>query len=119
MGKAGTLVVIRGNSGSGKSTTAIEVQQRFGRGTCAVVAQDVVLVATTPHALFYSFDLTLDQTLIRHAGRPLAASIPESTMRQWYRGWQPLPFVDEVRIDADWSLDAIVDRIYRDVVAVR
>lgn len=34
-----TLVVIRGNSGSGKSTVGREVQQRYGRG-CALVEQD-------------------------------------------------------------------------------
>ncbi|GAB2545005.1 P-loop NTPase family protein [Nocardia heshunensis] len=36
------LVVIRGNSSSGKSTTALAVQQRFERGTCLLVPQDVV-----------------------------------------------------------------------------
>ncbi|MEV0900001.1 AAA family ATPase [Actinoplanes sp. NPDC049802] len=34
-----TLVVIRGNSGSGKTTTAREVRRRYGRGT-ALVEQD-------------------------------------------------------------------------------
>ncbi|MGW4244520.1 hypothetical protein [Nocardia sp. NPDC004722] len=36
------LVVIRGNSSSGKSTTALAVQQRFARGACLLVPQDVV-----------------------------------------------------------------------------
>ena len=34
-----TLVVIRGNSGSGKSTIAREVRRRYGRG-CALIEQD-------------------------------------------------------------------------------
>jgi predicted kinase len=34
-----TLVIIRGNSGSGKSTVAIDVRRRYGRG-CALVEQD-------------------------------------------------------------------------------
>jgi predicted kinase len=34
-----TLVVIRGNSGSGKTTTAREVRHRYGRG-CALLEQD-------------------------------------------------------------------------------
>lgn len=42
MGGAGRLVVIRGNSGSGKSTVAGFVQRRFDRGLCAVVSQDHV-----------------------------------------------------------------------------
>ncbi|MFI6757481.1 kinase [Rhodococcus sp. BL-253-APC-6A1W] len=36
------LVVIRGDSGSGKSTVARAVQYRFGKAECAVVAQDNV-----------------------------------------------------------------------------
>jgi predicted kinase len=39
---AGVLVVLRGNSGSGKTSVAREVQRRLPRGTCAVVSQDVV-----------------------------------------------------------------------------
>jgi predicted kinase len=34
-----TLVIIRGNSGSGKSTAAAEVRRRHGRG-CALIEQD-------------------------------------------------------------------------------
>ena len=34
-----TLVIVRGNSGSGKSTVAKEVRRRFGRG-CALLEQD-------------------------------------------------------------------------------
>ncbi|MEY9953361.1 AAA family ATPase [Leifsonia sp. EB34] len=40
--RAGALVVLRGNSGSGKSTVARLVQGEFGPGECLVVAQDVV-----------------------------------------------------------------------------
>ncbi|MFD9547272.1 hypothetical protein ACFWBG_07800 [Nocardia salmonicida] len=36
-------------------------------------------------------------------------------MASWYHGWQPLPFVEEVRIDASWTLDVATDRIYRDI----
>ncbi|WP_407651474.1 AAA family ATPase [Actinoplanes sandaracinus] len=39
MGSEPTLVVVRGNSGSGKTTTAREVRRRYGRG-CALIEQD-------------------------------------------------------------------------------
>jgi predicted kinase len=42
MDRSGTLVVLRGNSGSGKSTVARMVQRRFDRATCLVVGQDRV-----------------------------------------------------------------------------
>lgn len=35
------LILLRGNSGSGKSTTARELQRRLGRGTL-IIAQDIV-----------------------------------------------------------------------------
>lgn len=159
------LVVIRGNSASGKSTVATAVQRRFERGECAVVAQDAVrrqmlrefdepgafnirlieqiataclqedlvvivegildsrkygpmlkrLTDNAPQSLFYAFDLTFEETLRRHATRPQAASIPEALLADWYRGWQPLRFVAETRIDASWSIEATIDRIYRDI----
>ncbi|WP_218020414.1 adenylyl-sulfate kinase, partial [Nocardia sienata] len=161
----GVLVVIRGNSASGKSSTAVAVQRRFDHSRCAVVSQDTVrrnmlrefdepgafnidlieqiarsclargmvvivegifdvhrygpmlerLVTSARRALLYSFDLTFAETLARHAGRPQAATIPPDQMASWYHGWQPLPFADETRIDATWTLDAVVDRIYRDI----
>ncbi|WP_069166829.1 AAA family ATPase [Nocardia altamirensis] len=163
------LVVIRGNSASGKSTAAAAVQRRFERGECAVVPQDLVrrnmlrefdepgafnitlieqiartclasgrvvlvegildahrygpmlerLTASAPRSLHYSFDLTFEETLARHAGRPQAATIPEQMMADWYHGWQPLPFVDEVRIDATWTVEAIANRIQDDILAAR
>ncbi|WP_067540700.1 AAA family ATPase [Nocardia crassostreae] len=162
------LVVIRGNSGSGKSTVARAVQQRFPRAKCLVVQQDTVrrimlreldtpgavnieliehiasyglarglvvivegildadryggmlerLTRSAAHALFFSFDLSFEQTLVRHANRPQAREFSSEQMAQWYHGWQPLPFADEVRIDADWALDVIVDRICRDIRVV-
>lgn len=73
------------------------------------------LSSAAGQALHYGFDLTFEQTLVRHAGRPQAQQFPPELMAQWYHGWQPLPFVDEVRIDASWDLDSVVDRIYRDI----
>ncbi|MEV3961588.1 adenylyl-sulfate kinase [Nocardia sp. NPDC050193] len=164
-GGKGVLVVIRGNSASGKSSTAVAVQRRFDHSRCAVVSQDTVrrnmlrefdeagafnidlveqiarsclargmvvivegildanrygpmlerLLTSVDRALLYSFDLTFAETLVRHAGRPQAASIPPEQMAGWYHGWQPLPFADETRIDATRALDAVVERICRDI----
>lgn len=38
----GTLVVLRGNSGSGKSTAARRIQEQHDRAQCLVVGQDQV-----------------------------------------------------------------------------
>ncbi|MFI1912710.1 AAA family ATPase [Nocardia sp. NPDC020380] len=160
------LVVIRGNSGSGKSTAARGVQERFPRAKCLVVSQDAVrrhmlresdipagvnidliehiaafglargstvivegildadrygemlerISGMAAHALFYSFDLAFEETLLRHAGRPQAEEFSSEQMAEWYHGWQGLGFVDEVRIGGDWGMGAVVERIYGDVV---
>ncbi|WP_067820996.1 AAA family ATPase [Nocardia inohanensis] len=165
----GTLVVLRGNSGSGKSTAALAVQHSFPRAECLVVQQDTVrrtmlrehdivgaanidliehiaafglarslvvivegildahrygdmlerLTASAAHALHYGFDLSFEETLARHTTRPQAQQFSPEQMAQWYHGWQPLSFVDEVRLDASWSLDTLVDRIVRDIRAAR
>lgn len=163
------LVVIRGNSASGKSTAAASLQRRFGRGMCAVVSQDLVrrqmmrefdepdqlnieliayiaqfclsrgviavvegilhadrygamlqrLAADAPRSLFYAYDLSLAETLSRHAGRPKASSIPAEQLRQWYHGWQPLAGMAETRFDASWTVDAVTERIRSDITAAR
>lgn len=160
-----TLVVIRGNSGSGKTTVANGVQQRFPRASCLVVPQDTVrrhmlresdvpgaanidliehiaafglirglivivegildanrygaalerLTESATRSFHYGFDLSFDETVRRHAGRPQADQFTPDQMAQWYHGWQPLPFVDEVRLDATCGLEAIVNRICDDI----
>ncbi|MFF0546638.1 MULTISPECIES: AAA family ATPase [Nocardia] len=166
-GAGGVLVGLRGNSGSGKTTVARAVQQRFARASCLVVAQDVVrrtmlretdapgavnidliehvaafglarglivivegildadrygemlerLSMSAGSAMFYSFDLSFAETVRRHASRPQAQEFSPTQMGQWYHGWQPLAFVDEVRIDASWQLETVVDQIVGDICA--
>ncbi|WP_433620967.1 GNAT family N-acetyltransferase [Nocardia sp. CA-120079] len=164
--KSGRLVVIRGNSGSGKTTVARQLQRRFDRGQCLVIGQDAVrreflresdvsggynidllrdiatlglergltvvvegiltarrygtmlqqLATTAERACFYAFDLTFADTVQRHSGRRAkTAEFDRDDMRKWYHGWDPLGFVDEVRIDATHILEDIVDMIYTDI----
>ncbi|AJC22566.1 AAA family ATPase [Pandoraea pulmonicola] len=158
------LIVLRGNSGSGKSTIARMLSERL-KPHSAWIEQDhvrrIVLrekdvpLGDTPdllslmaryclergrhtivegilHAerygpmlealrdshsgptLFYSFDLSFEETLRRHATRHLP-DVNEQMMRRWYLGWQPLPFCSEERILAGQSLDQILDRIESDM----
>ncbi|MFC9964462.1 AAA family ATPase [Nocardia ignorata] len=58
------LVVLRGNSGSGKSTVARLVQERVGKGRCAVVGQDVVRrIILREHDASGAFNVTLIETI--------------------------------------------------------
>jgi predicted kinase len=128
------LVVLRGNSGSGKSTVARLVRERCGRG-CALVEQDylrrivlrerdrpggvapLLIAQTARFALDHGYhvvlegilaaaryaevigslwrahrgrsfcfylEVSLEETLRRHATRPQAADFGEEQMRSWY-----------------------------------
>jgi len=129
------LIVIRGNSGSGKSSVAKELREAYGRGV-AWVSQDLIrrtilrekdqpgavniglIDEVTRYSLkhgyhvildgilladryepmltslardhpglsrFYYLDVSLAETLRRHATRPQAAEFGADDMRGWYR----------------------------------
>lgn len=155
MGNLSTLVVLRGNSGSGKSTVARTVQERFPRASCLLVSQDrvrremlnepdvwgaanielietiaawglqrgmVVIVegilnarrygamldrlrGQTPQSFFFAWDLEFEETARRHSERLKRVNFTIEDMAEWYHGWQPLEFVDEMRFDASISAD--------------
>jgi chloramphenicol 3-O-phosphotransferase len=85
------LIVLRGNSASGKSSVAAGLRERFGRGL-AVVAQDNlrctvarcaldagfhvvvegILAADRGPTRHYYLDVPFDEPLARHATKPIA-----------------------------------------------
>jgi predicted kinase len=52
-----------------------------------------------PSHVFY-LDISLEETLRRHAGRPLAAEVSPEQLRQWYRPRDVLGVPGEVVLDA-------------------
>ncbi|WP_170835390.1 kinase [Arthrobacter alpinus] len=65
---------------------------------------------------FYAYDLTLEETLRRHATRAhKQADFGEKAMRGWYHGWDPLTGIEERPITAEESLAETVARILNDV----
>lgn len=165
VGTEGTrLVVLRGNSASGKSSVAAGLRERFGRGV-ALVGQDnlrrVVLrerdrpgaaniglidltaryaldagyhvvvegILTAAHygdmlarlradhrgpTHGYYLDVPFEETVARHATRPIAHDVDESQLRDWYRPRDLLPGGSETVIGADSTLSGTVDRIMLD-----
>ncbi|GIM94422.1 AAA family ATPase [Paractinoplanes toevensis] len=163
---APTLVIIRGNSGSGKSTVAAEVRRRYGRG-CALIEQDylrrVVLrehgsdhaprvapgfITTVVRAALDSgyhvvlegilhtrqygpalreliadhrgptfafwLEVSFDETLHRHAGRPDLAHVTAETMRGWYTPMDLLGLPGEQIITEESTVEDSVARILHD-----
>ncbi|MET7727319.1 kinase [Streptomyces mirabilis] len=158
------LVVLRGNSASGKSSVAGGLRDRFGRGL-ALVGQDnlhrIVLRErdrpgaaniglinlTARYALdagyhvvvegilyadrygdmltqlradhrgpthAYHLHVPFEQTLARHATKPIANAVGEPQPRDWYRPLDLLPGGIETIIGADSTLTETVDRIMLD-----
>jgi predicted kinase len=139
------LIVLRGNSGAGKSTVARALRDAYGRGV-AWVSQDLIRriilkEADRPGAAniglidqiarysldhgyhvvldgifyadryermlaalnrdhvgisrFYYLDVSMDETLRRHATRPQAADFGPDDMRQWHRPGDFLSLIRE------------------------
>ena len=156
-----TLMVIRGNSGSGKSSVARELRLRYGRG-CALIEQDylrrivlrehdkpgglapALITQTTRFALdhgyhvvlegimaaarytdmldslrrahrgrtvFFYLDVSLPETLRRHAGRPQSSQFTTENMRDWYQPGDLLGFAEEHVIPENSSMQDTITRI--------
>jgi adenylate kinase family enzyme len=152
------LVVLRGNSGSGKTTVARTLCDAYGRGA-AWVSQDLIrrvilrekdrpggvniglIDQVTRYALdhgyhvvldgilyadryepmlaglqrdhlgrssFYYLDVSLEETLLRHLGRPQASEFTHEDMRQWYRPRDLLSAIRERIVPETTSLHATV-----------
>ncbi|MEE1760981.1 AAA family ATPase [Streptomyces sp. SP18BB07] len=163
------LVVLRGNSASGKSSVAAGLRERFGRGL-ALVGQDNLrrtvlhehdrpgaaniglIDLTARYALDagfhvvvegilyadrygdmlarlradhrgpthgYYLDVPFDETLARHATKPIADVVDGTRLRDWYRPRDLLPGGIETVIGADSALGETVDRIMADTGLAR
>lgn len=159
-----TLIVLRGNSASGKSSVAAELRNRYGRGI-ALVGQDnlrrVVLRErdvvgganiglidlTVRHAMEHGFhtvlegllyvahygemlaglladyrnrahcyylDVPYEETLARHATKPIADEVSPEVLAEWYRPLDLLPGGVETVIPAASTLQETADRVMRE-----
>lgn len=62
----------------------------------------------------YIYDVPFEETVRRHATKPVANAFGADEMQQWYRGFEPIDELDEIVITADDSLDATVARVLED-----
>ncbi len=158
------LVVLRGNSASGKSSVAAGIRARFGRGLALVeqdnlrrvvlrerdrpdaaniglidtvaryaldagyhVVVEGILYADHYGAMLarlradhrgpthgYYLHVPFDETLARHATKPIAGEVSEADLRDWYRHRDLLPGGAETVVGAGSSLAETVEHIMRD-----
>jgi adenylate kinase family enzyme len=160
------LIVLRGNSGSGKSTIAQALRDAYGGRGVAWVSQDLIrriilkerdvpggvniglIDQIARHALdqnyhvvldgifyadryeamlgrladdhrglslFYYLDISIDETIRRHATRPQAADFSPEDMRQWYRARDLLRSVQERVITQASTLQDTISLILADL----
>lgn len=62
----------------------------------------------------YIWDLPFEETVRRHATKPVAGEFGPADMRQWWRGFQPVDGLGESVIGPDSDFDATVARISAD-----
>ncbi|MFC8764788.1 kinase [Streptomyces sp. NPDC057193] len=62
----------------------------------------------------YYLDVPFDETLARHATKPIADDVNEAQLRDWYRPRDLLPDGIETVIGADSPLHETIDRIMRE-----
>ena len=87
------LILIRGNSASGKSTLARAVREALAPAPTAVVGQD--------------------ETLRRHTHKRVT-SCGEDDLARWWNGRQLIPGLAERLIPAEWELDRTVAAVVAD-----
>ncbi|MEU9339154.1 kinase [Streptomyces sp. NPDC048290] len=157
------LLVLRGNSASGKSSVAAGLRARYGRGI-ALVGQDVLrrevlrerdvpgganiglIELTVRHALDHGFhtvlegilsvahygamlarlradyagrdhwfylDVPFEETLARHATKPIADTVGAAQLREWYHPADLLPGGLETVVPASSALAETVELVLR------
>ncbi len=162
------LIVLRGNSGSGKSTTAkllrdtalqngskqkialveqdylrrivLKEKEREGTNNIDLIFQTSVfalerdyvvilegifyseryremlqeLSKLSPDNYFYYFNVSLPETLKRHAFKPNAHEFGEKEMTEWYKAYDVLGFENEKVIEEHVNQQEIIDEILED-----
>lgn len=169
MASAPALVILRGNSASGKSTIARRAQRALPRGRVAVIGQDQVrrdilrehgdsepadTIALTevmvrhcldrgrtvivegifktaryremfegllaghdgPHLVYY-LDVSLEETLRRHALKPIAGHVSEEEVSSWYVERDLLELPGEVVLAEGRSEGELVAALLADLAA--
>ena len=129
----GKLIILRGNSGSGKSTIAKRLQKKLGHNTM-IISQDEIrrnmlhvndggdtpaiplmkeLLQYGSEVYSFYFDIPFEETLKHHLTREKSREFGEESMRRW---WVEKDFSDRLKetvITADMDIDTIIDKIYK------
>lgn len=59
----------------------------------------------------YLYDISFEETLRRHATKPVAGAFGEQEMRAWWKGLQPVDGLDEKILEESLALDEAAARV--------
>ena len=105
------LIILRGNSGSGKTTTAKALQQsKVYRPLYEVCIQEF---GSNIYAYYY--DLPFEETLRRHETKPNRHEFGESAMRRWWSEKDYIGIIDEKIILQEMEQEETVEMIYKEI----
>lgn len=157
------LIILRGNSGSGKTTVAKLLQQKLGSETMLIsqdtIRRDIMNTSDTAgnlaidlisqlakyghvhcqfciiegildsknyrnmlleviklydHSFSYYFDLSFEETLLRHQMKKEAVEFGEIELRKWWLPQDYLAITDEQLITKESTIPMIIDKIWKD-----
>lgn len=127
------LIILRGNSGSGKTTIAKELQNSFQRGKAMVVSQDEIRLGILntkdrkdnpaielmdsfdKNVYVYYFDLSFDETLVRHSKREKSKDFGPDRMKEWWLEKDYLSVPGERKLGENLTQKEVTELILRDL----
>ena len=121
------LILLRGNSGSGKTTVEKLLQHKIGPNTM-LISHDMVrmqilhvwskegIEKSQPLMIEHYWDIPFEETLIRHKTKPNCNDFGEEEMKRWWREKDFLEIIPQKILEKELSLEDAVNLIYRDVM---
>lgn len=113
-----TLIILRGNSGSGKSSVAKMLQRKIGRILNANWYKPLFETATELYKekLFaYYYDIPFEETLRRHETKEKKFEFGEAEMLRWWNEKDFIGIIPEKSFKQDVSLESAVNIILKDI----
>ena len=131
----GKLIILRGNSGSGKTTVAKELQKKFGYNTMLISQDEIrrnilrvkdgidtkalpLMIELLKYGNVYSyyFDIPFEETIRRHQTRSKSQEFGEEHMRGWWREKDFSAVLKEQLITCEMDANSIVAKVYADLL---
>ena len=128
------LVILRGNSGSGKTTVARALQRKIGFNTMLISQDEIrrnmlwvkdgidtkalpLMIELLKYGNEHSdINIPFEETVRRHQTRSKSQEFGEEHMRQWWREKDFSSVLEEEIISCEMDAECIIEKIYTDLL---